>query len=144
RNSDDEGANQFLRESYIGEFNRRFTGAAEKRGSAFVRLRRKDLDWGFSVQRERVADRDNKVVLENRIFQIEKTRWRDTLAGCTVKVHEMLDGTVAIRFGLHEIARFGPGQVVAERSRKKGNARPLGYGKKVGEVVLAADRLGTG
>jgi hypothetical protein len=46
-------------------------------------------------------------VLDNRIFQIEKTRWRNTLAGCTVVIHEMLDGTIVIRYGPHEVALRG-------------------------------------
>lgn len=36
------------------------------------------------------------------MLQIEKTRWRDTLAGATVVVHEHLDGRLSIRYGGEE------------------------------------------
>ena len=41
-----EQANCFLREPYLAEFNRRFAVKAKQQGSAFVRTRRKDLEWG--------------------------------------------------------------------------------------------------
>jgi transposase len=43
--SDVEAANTFLREEYVATFNTRFAVAAAQKGSAFVRLRRRDLDW---------------------------------------------------------------------------------------------------
>src|ERR1700723_2312420 len=45
-----EGANAFLRERYIGEFNARFSIAAEEKGTAFRRTSRSDLNWIFTVQ----------------------------------------------------------------------------------------------
>jgi hypothetical protein len=54
-----EEANQFLREHYLGEFNRRFQVAPAQRGSAFVACRRRDLDLVFSLQFERTVYRDN-------------------------------------------------------------------------------------
>ena len=103
-----EEANRFLNEEYVGDFNRRFTvpAAAKGKGSAFIRTRRRDLDWVFSIQHERTVNQDNTIALDNRILQIDKTRWRNTLAGCTVTVYELLDGCVVVRFGPHEVARF--------------------------------------
>ena len=65
-------AHVFLRDRYIAEFNRRFAVRAEQRGTAFVRCHRKDLDWVFSLQQERTVNRDNTVVVDNRVLQIEK------------------------------------------------------------------------
>src|SRR6267143_1516503 len=48
-----EEANRFLREHYLGEFNRRFQVQAAERGSAFVPRRRRDLDLIFALQFER-------------------------------------------------------------------------------------------
>src|SRR5260370_25675868 len=39
-----EQANHFLRAHYLAEFNQRFTVPASEKGTAFVPLRRKDLD----------------------------------------------------------------------------------------------------
>ncbi|MBV8833066.1 MAG: hypothetical protein JO108_28040 [Acidobacteriaceae bacterium] len=58
-------ANEFLRQEYVAEFNSRFTVTAAQKGSAFVRARRKDLDWIFSVQHERIVNNDNTLSLEN-------------------------------------------------------------------------------
>jgi hypothetical protein len=62
-------ANEFLRNEYSAEFNGRFAVPAAQKGSAFVRARRKDLDWIFSVQHERTVNNDNTLTLENRVFQ---------------------------------------------------------------------------
>jgi transposase len=58
-----EGANAFLRERYIGEFNDKFTVAAEEKGTAFRRTSRSDLNWIFTVQTERVVAKDNTVAM---------------------------------------------------------------------------------
>jgi transposase len=101
-----EAANQFLREQYVAEFNRRFRVAALQAGSAFLPCRRKDLEVVFSVQQQRTVNRDNTVVVGGKVFQIEPTRWRGTLAGCSVLVCEHLDGTWSIRYGPHEVGRY--------------------------------------
>ena len=122
-----EPANAFLRQHYVAEFNRRFGVQAAQTGSAFVRTRRKDLDWVFSIQHERTVNQDNTIALDNRILQIEKSRWRNTLAGCTVIVYELLNGTLVVRFGPHQVARFAAGQWPAPQPKVRTGARPLGH-----------------
>src|ERR1700676_1765644 len=101
-----EQANQFLRENYVAEFNQRFQVSALQPGSAFLPCRRKDLDVVFSLQQQRVVTRDNTVVVEGKVFQIEPTRWRGTLAGCSVTVCEHLDQLWSIRYGPHVVGRY--------------------------------------
>src|SRR5205809_6103818 len=101
-----EDANRFLRQQYIAEFNQRFTVTASERGTAFVPLRRKDLDLVFSLQHERMVARDNTVSFANRIWQLERSKLRATLAGCRVTIHEHLDETISITFGPHLVGRF--------------------------------------
>jgi transposase len=101
-----EEANRFLRERYIGEFNRKFTVPAGEKGTAFRRCSRTDLEWVFTVQTERVVGKDNTVAIGDRCWQIEKVKFRHTLAGCTVTIHEHLDGTVSLRYGPHVVGRF--------------------------------------
>jgi transposase len=122
-----EAANAFLCEQYIAEFNHRFAVAAEQKGSAFVTCRRKDLDWVFSIQQERTVNRDNTVVVDNRVLQIEKTRWRNTLAGCTVLIHQHLDGRMTIRYGPHVVAQWSATELPAPRVARPASARALGY-----------------
>ena len=125
-----EEANRFLRQQYQAEFNRRFAVAAAGQGSAFVRTRRKDLDWVFSIQHERTVNQDNTIALDNRILQIEKTRWRNTLSGCKVTVYELLNGKMVVRFGPHEVARFEPGNLPPKQSKVRKTPRPLGHNRK--------------
>jgi len=86
-------ANEFLRESYLAEFNRRFAVAATQPGHAFLPVRGKNLDLIFSLQHERTVNKDNTVQLGSCVLQIEKSHWRATLAGCRVIAHQHLDGS---------------------------------------------------
>jgi transposase len=126
-----EGANRFLKQEYVAEINRRFQVKAKERGSAFVPARRKDLEWVFSIQHERTVNQDNTIALDNRILQIEKTRWRNTLAGCRVTVFEHLGGAIVVRFGPHEVARFEAGALPAQQPRRRSSPRPLGHQRAV-------------
>ena len=101
-----EEANRFLREEYLAEFNRRFVVAAAQPGSAFLPLHGQDLERIFAVQHERVVNGDNTVEIGHRLLQIEKTPWRNTLAGCAVTVYEHLDGTLSVAYGPHVVGRF--------------------------------------
>ena len=114
-----EGANAFLRGRYIGEFNTKFTVAAANKQTAFRRTLRTDLNWIFTVQTERVVAKDNTIAIADRSWQIDKSRFRSTLAGCTVTIHEHLDGTVSIRYGPHVVGRFDAGGVRLLRAAPK-------------------------
>jgi len=101
-----EAANRFLGDDYITEFNRRFQVASRQRGSAFVPCRNRDLERIFSLQFERSVNRDNTVSFQNLSLQIERGRWRATLAGCQVVVHQHLDGTLSLTYGPHCLGRY--------------------------------------
>lgn len=101
-----EAANQFLRDYYIEEFNKKFTVKAAQVGTAFVPVRRRDLNLVFSIQQERVVANDNTVRYENRVLQIEKAKWRRTLAGCRVTVYQHLDGTLSVGYGPHIVGHY--------------------------------------
>jgi transposase len=115
-----EEANGFLRQEYIAEFNRRFAVAAAQAGSAFLPLACQDLERVFALQHERVVNRDNTVEIAHRVLQIEKTPWRNTLAGCSVIVHEHLDGTLSVGYGPHLVGRFDPqGTPLPQTTRRR-------------------------
>jgi len=105
-----EEANRFLRERYIAEFNRKFTVQAAQSGTAFRKCGRRDLDLVFSVHTERVVAKDNTVAIGNRWWQIQKCRWKRTLAAQTVTIHQHLDGRVSIYWGPHRVAHFPDGR----------------------------------
>jgi transposase len=108
--TDIEEANRFLRGGYLAEFNRKFRVAPAQQESAFVPAGGKDLDRVFSLHHERVVNRDNTIQFANRVLQIERSKWRGTLAGCRVVVCEHLDGRVSVYYGPHRVAEFGTEQ----------------------------------
>jgi transposase len=118
-----DAANQFLQQHYISEFNQRFMVKAAERGTAFVPLRRKDLDLVFSLQHERVVARDNTVSFANRRWQIERTKLRGTLAGCRVTLHQHLDETFSITFGPHVVGRYQSAAAATESEVSKEKAK---------------------
>ena len=116
-------ANRFLREEYIGEFNRKFAVEPGEPGeSAFVPCHRTDLDRVFSVQTERTVNRDNTVKYKKLTLQIDKQDWRRSMDGCRVTVYQHLDGTITIGYGPQQIGRY--------------NAAGLPLTKKVVEMPL--------
>src|ERR1700688_4032264 len=127
-----EGANAFLRDRYIGEFNSKFQVRAVEQGTAFRHTSRTDLNWIFTVQTERVVGKDNTVAIGDRLWQIDKTRFRSTLAGSTVTIHEHLDGNVSIRFGPHVVGRFDSKgeKMMAEKRGGKGGSMEAGENQK--------------
>lgn len=124
-----EEANRFLRERYMAVFNEKFSVQAREKGTAFRRTARGDLEWVFTVQTERVVGKDNTVAIGERSWQLEKSRFRTTLAGCTVTIHEHLDETVSIRYGPHVVGRYSADGKPVEKGRRKaescGKAGPV-------------------
>jgi len=123
-----EAANEFLRTIYIKEFNEKFTVKAEQSGSAFTKVKGQDLELVFAIQHERVVGRDNAVSVDKRVLQIEKTKWRSSLAGCRVTVYEHGDQSLSIGYGGHEVGRYwadgkSMGKPVAKRARAAGKRK---------------------
>jgi hypothetical protein len=131
-----EQANAFLNERYIAEFNDKFTVPAKEKGTAFRRTSRTDLNWVFTVQTERVVEKDNTVAIKDRSWQLEKSRFRHSLAGSTVTIHEHLDGSVSVRFGPHVVGRY-----TAEGAPLlKGGKKKAAGGGKAGPVEAVENR----
>ena len=101
-----KSANEFLRRAYIGEWNTKFTVEPAQKGTAFVPCKRSDLDLVFSIQHERVVGNDNTVSYANMAMQIEPAKWRRTLAGCRVTIHQHLDGRLSVTYGPHAVGCY--------------------------------------
>ena len=102
--------------------NRKFTVPAAQPGHAFAPVRGQNLDHIFSVQHGRAVAKDNAVRLGDRTWQIERTPWRGTLAGCRVTICEHLEGDVSIVYGPHLVGRYTRHRV----SRWDRSGRPPG------------------
>ena len=121
-----EEANVFLNEHYIAEFNDKFTVPAREKGTAFRRTSRRDLNWVFTVQTERVVAKDNTVTIGDQSWQLEKSRFRHCLAGSRVTIHEHLDRSISIRFGPHVVGRYAAGgdnQQIGGTTKSKGRGK---------------------
>jgi hypothetical protein len=114
-----EAANQFLRARYVGEFNRMFSKPAAEKATAFRKCGRKDLEEVFSIQTERTVDNDNTVAIRDRHWQLDRSPFRRTLAGCTVTICEHLDNTVTVRWGPHLLGSFDAVGRPIERAPKR-------------------------
>ena len=77
-----------------------------KGGNAFVPLGGQNLERIFSLQYERTVNRDNTVSYDTLTLQIERVRWRGTLAGCRVLVHQHADATLSITYGPHLVGLY--------------------------------------
>lgn len=99
-------ANEFLRTSYIAFFNAQFAHEAKEAGTAFTTCQREDLELVFALHYERTVARDNTVEYGNRLLQIEKTKWRFSLAGCKVTIYQHADHTISIGYGPHIVGRY--------------------------------------
>jgi len=135
-----EEANRFLTDRYIAEFNAKFKVAAQEKGTAFRRCSRTDLDWVFTIQTERVVAKDNTVAIAARSWQIDKTRFRHTLAGSTVTVHEHLDGCISVRYGPHVVGRFHSNGTTrkTKTSERRGKGGVVETGENQGQVFSAS------
>jgi hypothetical protein len=116
-------ANRFLEEQYIQEFNKKFTVPATEKGTAFRKCTRTDLESVFTVQTERVVAKDNTVTVGDRRWQLDKSQFRSTLAGCAVMVHDHLDGSVSVRYGPHVVGQFDAKGCVLETASVKRKVR---------------------
>jgi transposase len=132
-------ANEFLSEQYIAEFNQKFKVPAAEKGTAFRRCSRSDLDWIFTIQTGRVVAKDNTVAIGPRSWQIDKTRFKNTLAGSAVTIHEHLDGCISIRFGPHVIGSFyGDGNRKEKTQERRGKDGSLEVGENQTQVSTAS------
>jgi hypothetical protein len=81
-----------------------------------------------------VVEKDNTVAIKDRSWQIDKTHFRNSLAGSTVTIHEHLDDTVSIRFGPHVVGRYrstGEKLIMAPKERRgKGGSLEAGENQK--------------
>ncbi len=50
--------------------------------------------------------KDDPVTIGDRVWQIEKSRFRSPLAGRTITIHEHLNGRESLRYGPPAVGRF--------------------------------------
>lgn len=117
-------ANEFLNKIYWPKHNARFAVKPIENESAFVPW----LDSGMNlhdilcIQEQRTVTKDNTVSYNAKLLQIPKQKDRCNYVKATVRVHEYLDGSMAIFHGPRKLAHYdlhGNLLETTARNRKK-------------------------
>ncbi len=101
-----EAANRYLRQRFLPTFNATFARPPADPTPAFVPVGRVDLEQILCHEEPRVVGRDNTVVLDRVVLQIDKQRGRRTCAGLPVLVRRHLDGRHSIWWGPRCLGRY--------------------------------------
>jgi hypothetical protein len=104
--ADIDAANRFLKRRFIAAYNREFAVTASEIGSAFVPWIGNNLQEVLCLQEERVVRADNCVVYETKLLQIPADRHRCHYVKVKIKVHEYVNGQLAIFHGPRCLARY--------------------------------------
>ena len=99
-------ANRFLTERFLPSFNATFQRPPADPAVAFIPLGRSDLDQILCHEESRTVARDNTVVLDRVVLQIDKQRGRRSCAGLPVLVRRHLDGRHSIWWGPRCLGRY--------------------------------------
>jgi len=102
------GANRYLKERFVPDYNARFVVPAAEPGSAFVPYVGRPIADVLCIQEDRLVGADNCVTWNRRSLQIPPQRHRRHYVRATVRVHEYPDGRLAIFDGPRCLARFDP------------------------------------
>lgn len=101
-----KAANQFLRRTYIKQFNQRFMVKPTQTGSAFVPLLGVDIDNILCWQAERQVSKDNCVSYQGITLDLPPGAQFRHYAKKTVRVHKYIDGKLAIFHGPRCLAKY--------------------------------------
>jgi len=101
-----EEANRYLSETYLPEFNRKFSHPAREEGSAFIPYIGPSLRDILCEQHGRTVQSNNCVRFENLELQISKNEYRCNYIRAKVKVHCYLDGTFAVFHGPRKLGTY--------------------------------------
>ena len=100
------GRHRWLREHYIGEYNKAFAIAPEQEGSAFVPDRAEAWREILCVIEERTVGNDNTIAWAGRRLQLPETRLRPHFVKACVRLHQYPDNTVGVFLGPHRLAIY--------------------------------------
>jgi len=97
-------ANRFLQETFLPMHNARFAKSAALEGNAFTPLLGFALDDVLCIQEERTVSKDNTVKYKRHTLQLLPDAARLHYAKVKVRVHEYLDGDLAVFHGPRKLA----------------------------------------
>ena len=114
-------ANQFLKHKFLPEFNKRFCVVPQLAQSAFIPWvpGSISLDNILCIQDQRIVNNDNTVSYKGKILQIPADKYRYSYRKAKVKVHEYLDGKIAIFHGPRKLVEFATDTNVTTIGKKE-------------------------
>lgn len=119
-----EDANGYLAESYRKAHNKEFMRPSAREGSAFIPWIGGNLDDVLCEQHERTVSSDNCVSFEGKTLQIPKDEHRCHYVRAKVRVHQYVDGSLAVFHGPRKLADYdSDGQ--GRKPAKKGKGRKV-------------------
>jgi hypothetical protein len=101
-----DAANRFLKRRFVPAYNREFAILPNETGSAFVPWIGSNLEEVLCLQEERVVRADNCVLYQTKLLQIPADRHRCHYVKVKVRVHEYVNGQLAIFHGPRCLARY--------------------------------------
>ena len=99
-------ANEYVRRTFVPDFNRRFTVAPAQPGSAFVPVETVDLALLLSEHHPRTVQNDSTVLFRTRALQLPRRLDRLHYVRCQVTVHVFPDATLGVSYQGRLLARF--------------------------------------
>jgi len=119
--TDMAAANRYITNTYVPDHNVRFSVAPEDEASAFVPVAApailRDI---MCVHCQRIVAKDNTVAYKNLCLQLPQSTTRYHYVKATVRVHEYLDGTIAIFHGPGKIASYSTkGEIITDQQTQK-------------------------
>lgn len=101
-----EEANRYLRKRFNPQYNKQFTRPPRDPVSAFIPVAGTDLNQIFCVHEQRVVAKDNTILIDRKVLQVEKQPGRRTCAGLNVDVRRHLDGSYSVWYGQRILGAF--------------------------------------
>jgi hypothetical protein len=101
-----DAANRYLSQKYQPAFNAEFMQPAAEKGSAFVAMVGSNLDDILCEKYQRTVTADNCISFKGKILQIPANRYRCHYVKVKVRVHQYIDGSLAIFHGPRKLADY--------------------------------------
>jgi transposase InsO family protein len=119
--TDMDAANAYLKNKYMPAFNQEFSVKAALETKAFVQWFGGSLDDVLCEQFERTVNKDNTVSFKGRNLQIPSDEYRHHYVKTKVRIHQYINGYLAIFHGPRKLAEFPPKQ----KPKKHNNELPF-------------------
>ncbi len=101
-----DAANRYLSQVYQPAFNAEFMQPAVEKGTAFVPWVGSNLDDILCEQHQRTVTADNCVSFKGKTLQIPANRYRCHYVKVKVRVHNYVDGSLAVFHGPRKLADY--------------------------------------